>query len=95
MLWNSTYQGLVPLVDMEGAGTKARVLAGDMEIIGRFKTVQIIQMIDFESQANSTISFDIGQGLDMVMLLYIYESALESLKGAAVERKSKPPELSS
>jgi hypothetical protein len=62
ILWKSTYQGLVPLVDMEGAGTKACVLAGEaMEIIGRFKTVQNIQIIDFELQEKSTVSFDIGQ----------------------------------
>lgn len=59
-------------------GVTARVLAGaafNDASTGPFETVQPVQMVDFELECNSQVTFNVAEGLDTT-LLYLYEGTL-------------------
>jgi redox-sensitive bicupin YhaK (pirin superfamily) len=63
----------------------ARVLAGPaFGTVGPFQTSQDVQMIDFELTPNTTIDFDIADGLDTAML-YVYDGTLAAATDDGVE----------
>jgi quercetin 2,3-dioxygenase len=72
----------LPLVQLdaeEGGAATARILAGEaFGATGPFKTVQDVQMIDFELAPGTTICFDVKEGLDTAML-YLYQGRLNSV----------------
>jgi len=77
--------GTVPPEDMPtvdaAEGVLLRILAGEaLGVKGPFKTVQPVQMIDFELKSDSKATFNVGAGLDTV-IAYVYEGALEGLNG--------------
>jgi quercetin 2,3-dioxygenase len=60
-------------------GATARVLAGHaFGVKGPFQTVQPVQMIDFELEPNSRISFDVEKGLDTA-IVYVYEGEFSGI----------------
>ena len=78
--------GTVPTADLPliqiNPGVTARVLAGKtLGTEGPFQTVQEVEMVDFELQENAIAEFDVGQGLDTVMI-YVYEGSLDDLNGS-------------
>ena len=71
----------LPIVKLNDDKVSARVLAGNiLGVVGPFQTVQPVQMVDFELEADSEIEFEIGTGLDTAML-YVYEGALQDING--------------
>jgi redox-sensitive bicupin YhaK (pirin superfamily) len=71
----------LPIVKLNDNAVSARVLAGNIfGVAGPFETVQPVQMVDFELEANTEVEFEIGTGLDTAML-YIYEGALRDING--------------
>ena len=75
----------LPLVNVgDVEGNTARILAGSaFGVTGPFKTVQPVQMIDFELKPNTKLSFDVADGLDTAMA-YVYQGSLESVNGGTV-----------
>lgn len=62
-------------------GVTGRVLAGEaFGLNGPFQTVQTIQMVDFELDANAKVVFDVADKLDTAMV-YVYGGTLASLNG--------------
>ena len=67
-----------------------RLLAGqlgDDARIGRFRTVQPVQMVDIELAAGKTLEFSIADGLDTCMV-FVYEGTATISGGHAVGTKS-------
>lgn len=68
----------LPMVEV-AQGVRGRVLAGEaLGVTGPFQTVQSIQMIDFELDADSGVTFSVADGMDTA-ILYIYEGVIASL----------------
>lgn len=78
--------GTVPTEDLPlqevAPGVTARVLAGSASFHddttttnGPFETVQSVQMIDFELESNSQVTFNVADGMDTA-LLYLYDGTL-------------------
>ncbi|CAK4189255.1 unnamed protein product, partial [Aphanomyces euteiches] len=65
----------IPQVEL-APGVQARLLAGPFldGRVGPFKTVQPVQMVDFELEAGSNLSFAIPDGYDTCMV-YVYEGS--------------------
>jgi redox-sensitive bicupin YhaK (pirin superfamily) len=81
MQWMSVGSGVE---HAEGGANRvfARVLAGDtLGASGPFKTVQQVEMVDFELKPNASMEVEIGVGLDTAMI-YIYEGSIDDLNGS-------------
>ena len=64
----------IPQVEVS-TGVHARLLAGEhLGRSGRFRTVQPVQMIDFELEPGTSVTHAVPEGLDTAML-YVYEGA--------------------
>jgi redox-sensitive bicupin YhaK (pirin superfamily) len=75
----------LPLLEL-GAGSSARLLAGKSgDATGPFRTVQPLQMVDFDLAANAVVTHSVPHELDNV-LLFCY-------RGAATVGGSKLPSL--
>ncbi|KAL3781747.1 hypothetical protein HJC23_004846 [Cyclotella cryptica] len=71
----------LPMVELND-GVSARVLAGDiLGVSGPFKTVQQVEMVDFEMGPSASTKFEIGWGLDTAMV-YVYEGSIDDLNGS-------------
>ena len=65
-----------------------RLLAGQMgEQIGRFKTVQPVQMIDMELEAGKSLSHSIPEGMD-TCIIYVYEGSGSIAGGSEIGAKT-------
>ena len=65
-----------------------RLLAGQMgEQIGRFKTVQPVQMIDMEVEAGKGLTHSIPEGMD-TCIIYVYEGSGSIAGGSEIGAKT-------
>jgi redox-sensitive bicupin YhaK (pirin superfamily) len=73
----------LPQVDL-APGVQARLLAGPFVDgrIGKFKTHQPVQIVDFEVMSGSQLSYSIPEGMDTCMV-YVYEGS-GSIAGQAI-----------
>jgi quercetin 2,3-dioxygenase len=77
----------LPLVQLStqneiGGNATARVLAGQaFGVLGPFKTIQPVQMIDFDIDPDTILGFDIADEMDTA-ILYVYNGKVQSLNAA-------------
>lgn len=71
----------LPLVELNDR-VCARVLAGNiLGVSGPFKTVQQVEMVDFELKPNALMEVEIGVGLDTA-IIYVYEGSIDDMNGS-------------
>jgi quercetin 2,3-dioxygenase len=73
----------LPVVSISDTNATARILAGEAwGVCGPFKTIQPVQMIDFDIGPDTTIGFDIADAMDTA-ILYVYNGQIQLLNTVA------------